>query len=35
MSIAPQHQVLNIPVKLIIFNVFALENLPVDAAWTW
>ena len=33
-SIVPRHQVLNICVKLIIFNIFAHEILQVDAVWT-
>ena len=33
-SIVPPHQVLNICVKLIIFNIFAHEILQVDAVWT-
>ena len=33
-SIVPRHQVLNICVKLIIFNIFAHEIVQVDAVWT-
>ena len=31
LSIAPRHQLLNVHVKLILFNVFAHEILRVDA----
>ena len=34
-SIAPQHQVFNICIKLIIFNIFAHKILPVDVVWSW
>ena len=33
-SIVPRHHVLNIYVKLIIFNIFAHEIVQVDAVWT-
>ena len=33
-SIVPRHHVLNIFVKLIIFNIFAHEIVQVDAVWT-
>ena len=32
-SIVPRHQVLNLRVKFIVFNIFAHEILPVDAVW--
>ena len=35
LSIAPLHQLLNLHVKLILFNVFAYEILRVDAVWSW
>ena len=35
LTTAPRHQMLNIDVKVIIFNVFVCEILPVDTAWSW
>ena len=35
LSVAPWHQLLNMHVKLILFNVFAHEILWVDAVKSW
>ena len=33
--IVPQHQLFNVYIKLIMFNVFVHEILLVDAVWSW